>query len=383
MKKIIVICVNILFIFVGFQPAFANDNNIIVGKAEQQPRGATFMKTFGDSGDEWSRCVQQTTDGGYIITGRTNSFGVGDFDVWLIKTDSYGNKIWRRTFGGTYEDRGYSVQQTTDSGYIIIGITNSFGSGEVDVWLIKTDSTGNILWDRTFGGTQAGAGFCVQQTGDGGYIITGVTESFGAGSCDVWLIKTDSTGNMMWNRTFGGTNNDFGIFVMQTIDSGYIITGWTDSFGAGNNDAWLIKTDSTGNMLWDRLFGGTGSDDGECVRQTNDGGYIITGYTYSFGVGSGDVWLIRTDNTGNMMWNRTFGGKNFDAGRCVQQTTDNGYIITGDTESFGAGLEDVWLIKTDKDGKPRDKVITTPMLLRLLERFPLLQKLIQQTWFGQ
>ena len=330
-------------------------------------------RTFGGISSDIAMCVQQTTDGGYIITGYTWSFGADDFDVWLIKTDSKGNMIWGKTFGGIDEDYGCFVQQTTDGGYIITGATRSFGA---DVWLIKTDSAGNEMWSKTFGGLYYDGGRCVQQTTDGGYIITGYTESFGDVNGDVWLIKTDSDGNNVWNKTFGGTNLDEGRYVQQINNDGYIITGITSSFGAGYIDVWLIKTDSDGNKVWSRAFGGADDDIGWCVQQTTDGGYIITGYTWSFGAGLSDFWLIKTDSTSNMVWNRTFGGISTDYGRSVQQTNDGGYIITGDTSSFGAGWSDVWLIKTDKDGRPRNKANFNSFFYWFLERFPLLERLL-------
>jgi hypothetical protein len=306
-----------------------------------------WTKTFGGVWDEFGQSIQQTLDGGYIVTGSSES---PQQNALLIRTDENGNVMWTKHFGGIFNDSGLSVKQTLDGGYIITGYTYSYGAGEGDVWLIKTDENGDTLWTKTIGGIYNDKGHSIQQTLEGGYIITGFTYSYGAGGSDVWLIKTDEYGNLMWDKTFGLSSLDRGHSVQQTQEGGYIITGYTYLYGAGSQEYWLIKTDENGDSLWSKTFGGNTVDISYSVKQTFDGGYIITGYTYSYGAGRTDVWLIKTDEDGNLMWDKTFGGINFDRGHSVQQTLDGGYIITGTTASFGSGGYDVWVIRTDENG---------------------------------
>ncbi|MCD4701636.1 MAG: hypothetical protein K8S24_07245, partial [Candidatus Aegiribacteria sp.] len=285
-----------------------------------------WAKTFGGTEYDLAYSVQQTTDGGYIVAGYTESYGAGDYDVYLVKTDSSGDTLWTKTFGGYDYDPGFSVQQTTDGGYIVAGSTNSFGAGNSDVYLIKTNSSGDSIWTNTFGGTGYDRGYSVRQTTDGGYIVTGSTSSYGAGGADVYLIRTDSDGDTLWTKTFGGYEWEYGFSVQQTSDEGYIVTGFTDSYSPGWDDVYLIKTDSSGNTLWTKTFGGTNHDVGYSVQQTTDGGYIISGSTESYGAGGEDVYLIKTDSSGNTIWTQIFGGTQYDCGCSVQQTTDGGYI---------------------------------------------------------
>ena len=310
----------------------------------------TFQRTYGgpeyDAGSE----VRQTTDGGYIVAGTTSSFGAGSYDVYLIKTDASGDTVWTRTFGGEWIDVGQAVQQTADGGYIIAGTTSSNGAGGLDFYLLKTDADGDRLWSRTFGGTADDSGCSVQQTADSGYVIAGYTESFGAGQWDVYLIKTDSIGDTLWTRTFGGSGRDYGLSVGQTSDDGYIIAGYTTSFGAGDCDVYLVKTDAQGDAQWTRAFGGVSEEFGYSVQQTTDSGYIIAGSTASFGAGGYDAYLVRTDRDGDTLWTRTYGGASYDNGYYVRQTADSGFVVGGSSGSFGAGNADSYIVRTNADG---------------------------------
>tara|TARA_B100000073_G_C23731565_1_gene570981 strand:+ start:95 stop:1276 length:1182 start_codon:yes stop_codon:yes gene_type:complete len=333
---------------------------IITGEISSSENGSSdiwLIKTDSEGQEEWNqtfdgndrdygKSVKQTVDGGYIIIGSTGSDYY--YDVWLIKTDPKGTEEWNQTFGGDNKDYGNSVQQTIDGGYIITGEISSSVNGSSDVLLIKTDQQGQEEWIQTFGGSDYDIGNSIEQTYDGGYIITGSTRSYGNGSSDVLLVKTDQQGQEEWIQTFGGGYIDIGNSIKQTSDNGYIITGYTQSYGNGSRDVWLIKTNYQGNEEWSQTFGGSYVDIGNSVQQTIDGGYIIIGSRgtdyYS------DLWLIKTDYQGNEEWNQTFGGNDYDFGNSVQQTTDDGYIIIGHTKSYGNGGYDIFLIKTDSEG---------------------------------
>ncbi|MFA5032315.1 MAG: T9SS type A sorting domain-containing protein [bacterium] len=341
------------FIIVGQTWSFGIDSGDVYLIRTNSSGDTLWTKTFGGAGNDFGWSVKQTQDNGFIIAGYTKSFGAGGYDVYLIKTNSSGDTIWTKTFGGTGSDYGYFVQQTQDGGFIIAGTTFSFGTNG-DVYLIKTNSSGDTLWTRTFGGTNYDGGFSVQQTQDGGFIIAG-TYSSGA-PIDVYLIRTNSSGNTLWTKTFGGAGVDEGYSVQQTQDGGFIIAGNTLSFGAGNWDVYLIRTNSSGDTLWTKTFGGTDVDESYSVQQTKDGGFIIAGLTQSFGAGNLDVYLIRTDSSGDTLWTKTFGGTAVDAGYSVQQTEDGGYIIAGITGSFGAGYGDVYLIRLGKETGVEEKL---------------------------
>jgi len=310
-----------------------------------------WNKTYGGTGNEYAHALVQTADGGYAIACTTTSFGAGSWDSWLVKTDAVGDMTWNQTYGGTSEEMADVLVQTGDGGYALAGYTYSFGAGDSDFWLIKTDASGTMMWNRTYGGTEYEEAYALVQTSDDGYALAGRTWSFGAGDYDFWLVKTDAAGNMQWNRTYGGTSWDYALALMQTSDGGYALAGYTYSFGAGDSDFWLIKTDASGTMMWNRTYGGTEYEEAYALVQTSDDGYALAGMTDSFGAGITDFWLVKTDAAGSAQWNRTYGGTGDEWASALVQTTDGGYALAGGTNSFGVGgSDDFWLIKTDASG---------------------------------
>jgi hypothetical protein len=303
-----------------------------------------WYKTYGGSNGDGGSEVHQTNDGGYIVLGYTASFGAGSNDVYLIKTDSFGDTLWSKTYGLSSSDIGYSVRQMIDSGYFIVGTI-----GSSYIYVIKTNSIGDTIFTKTFHKNTNDDGMSGQQTTDGGFIIVGTTADGIGNYEDVYLIKLQPNGDTSWTKTYGGVGHDYGNSIQQTADGGYIIAGGTSSFGAGSTDVYLIKTDSLGDTLFTKTYGGTDDEAASSVAQTTDGGYIITGCTNSFGAGLYDVYLIKTDMFGDTLWTRTFGGTGEDIGYSVQPTSDGGYIITGSTTSFGVGNH-IYLIKTDANG---------------------------------
>jgi uncharacterized delta-60 repeat protein len=312
--------------------------------------GIQWQKTYGGSGDDYAWSVQQTSDGGYIVAGYTNSSGAGGFDFWVLKLNSTGGIQWQKTYGGTGTDDARSVQQTSDGGYIVAGYTTSFGSGNPHVWVLKLNSTGGIQWQKTYGGTKNDYESSVKQTSDGGYIVAGYTNSFGAGGYDAWVLKLNSTGGVQWQNTYGSTGTNYAWSVQQTSDGGYIVAGYTNSSGAGGYDAWVFKLNSTGGVTWQKTYGGPKNDVAWSIQQTSDGGYVVAGFTNSFGVGTINIWVLKLNSTGGVTWQKTFGGTGIQNAWSVQQTSDEGYILTGDTTSFGDGNSHVWVLKLDSTG---------------------------------
>ncbi len=323
---------------------------VITNLSFAQTLDSLWSRTFGGGNNDVCYSVEQTSDTGYILAGTTSSFGAGSDDFWLVKTNASGNPLWSRTFGGGQQDRCYSVQQTPDGGYILAGETYSFGAGSDDFWLVKTDENGDSLWSSTFGGSGDECCHSIQQTLDGGYILAGHTYSFAVGLADFWLVKTDEDGDSLWSRSFGRNDTDYCFSVKQTWDGDYyILAGFTSSLGAGGHDFWLVKTNSNGDSLWSRTFGGAQDEDCFSALETWDG-YILAGRTSSFGAGISDFWLLKTDLDGILQWNRTYGGSNNEVCFSAWPTMDGGCAMAGSASSFGMGNDDFYLVRTDMDG---------------------------------
>jgi len=346
----------------------------------------TWGKCFGGKSNDVARSVQQTSDGGYIVTGFadsndgdvTGNHGSGDY--WVLKLNSIGIIEWQKCLGGTLSDDARSIQQTSDDGYIIAGYSMSNNGdvnnnhGNADYWIVKIDSLGNIEWQKCLGGSANDYSFSIQQTSDGGYITVGHAYSNDGnvsgnnGKYDYWVVKLNSLGIIEWQKSLGGTEDDIARSVQQTSDGGYIIAGYTFSNNGdvsgnhGSYDYWVVKLDSSGNLQWQKCLGGNGTDTATSIQQTSDEGYIVAGYTYSKNGdvsgnhGSGDYWIVKLDSSGNLQWQKCLGGSSDDRAYSIQQLSNGGYIVTGDAISNDGnvsgnhGNNDYWVVKLDSSG---------------------------------
>lgn len=317
---------------------------------------AGWTKTYGGSKDDYGISVEQTSDGGYIILGQTFSFGEGG-DAWLLKTNSMGDTLWSRTYGDVGFDYPTFVRQTSDDGYIISGIKTSVKDEDQDLWLVKTDSLGTVEWEKCYGEKDYhDGGWCVQETSDGGYIISGDKgcPKAGCGGWKMWLLKTDSLGDTIWTRTFTPwASIATAFFVQETSEGDYIFVGSLDLSEEDDEDLFLLKTSPQGDSLWMVIYDymGYNGDQGHCIQEADDGGFIITGISYeSMTPRDGDIWLLKTDPQGDTMWTRTFGAEKIDWGLFVCTTSDGGYVLTGMRDQIYPAWSNLWLIKTDADG---------------------------------
>jgi hypothetical protein len=352
-------------------------------------------KLLGGTANDLSLGIVQTNDGGYVVSGWSNSSANGDVtgtshgsnDYWIVKMDITGNILWNKLIGGSGSDAAYKLELTSDGGTIVVGQSSSSASGDVtginhgsvDNWVVRLDGVGNIIWNKLIGGNSAESMDGIQQTTDGGFIFAGYSQSSSNGDVtgtnhgqmDYWIVKMDGAGNIVWDKLLGGTGTEQAFSIQQTLDGGYIVAGRSTSSASGDitetnhgsSDYWVIKLDGSGNVVWNRLLGGTGNEQGNSIQQTFDGGYIMAGYSASSA--SGDVtgtnhggfdyWIVKLDGAGNIIWNKLLGGSLSDQAFFIRQTFDGGYIVagwstssaSGDITGINHGSSDYWIVKLD------------------------------------
>lgn len=341
----------------------------------------SWQKNLGGDNEDRANAIVQTADGGYMVVGASRSSNddvtsaKGQSDAWIVKLDATGTISWQKSLGGTADDEACAVQQTADGGYIIAGNSrsNNFdltaNNGQSDFWVIKTDAAGVIQWQKSAGGSGTDNAYSVQQTSDGGYIVCGSSNSNNAdvtgnnGGTDFWVVKLSSTGTISWQKSLGGSGSETAYSIKQTSDGGYIVCGKTDSNNgnvSGNNgveNAWVVKLSSTGTITWQDCFGGTGFDAAYSIQQTADGGYIFGGSASSNSgdltgnKGSNDYWVVKLSSTGAITWQQNLGGSGSDVGTSIHQTADNGYVVAGRSNSANnditnsKGADDFWVVK--------------------------------------
>ncbi len=296
-----------------------------------------WSKIFSGADIESGKFVRQTTDGGFIIIGDKELSDISGSKIYIIKTNKDGKELWHNTYGGTVSDYGESVQETMDGGFIIVGSTNSYGAGESDIYVIKTDENGKELWNSTYGGAVNDFGKSVRETKDGGFIIVGSTYSYGAGGSDVYIIKTNKDGKELWHNTYGGTINDYGETVEETEDGGFIIVGTTYSSGAGGSDIYVIKTNRDGKKLWHSTFGGEDYEWGRTSQIALDKNIMI----------AGDRMLIKVGNDGKKIWTMSYKECWINS---IYEVPEDGFLIAG-VESNAPFFVSGFLLKTDPEGK--------------------------------
>lgn len=355
-----------------------------------------FIKNFGGSGNESAQAIIKTTDGGFAILGYTGSTN-GDIstkakeenDYWLLKFDENSNLQWNKTYGGSKDDIGQSLAQTSDGGFILTGYSMSSdgdasnNEGFHDNWILKLDAQGNLEWETSYGFSGHDHSYDILEASQGGYFFTGFLDITSAradgntekgnsltshGVGEFWGTKIDEEGTVQWRGYFGGTNNDRAHGVVQTKDGGFVMAGFTESddFDISNTngsyDFWVVKVDSFGNLIWEKSFGGEGIEVSYDIAKTSDNGFVVVGNTFStngdilLNHGESDMWMIKLDEEGNFIWEQTYGGSQFDLAQAVVQSKDGGFLITGNTKSddkdssLNNGENDIWLVKTNAFG---------------------------------
>ena len=293
-----------------------------------------WARTYGFSNSETATDIRATSDGGFVLSGSIGKYVTGVVlaaQALVVRLDANGNILWQRNYGGVGGEAFSAIRPTADGGYIVAGYTTSFGSGDLDAWVLKLDNAGNVTWQRAYGGTSSDVANVVEPTPDGGYVVAGYTASYGAVNQDAWILKLAANGDVVWQKAYGGGGSANSI--QPTSDGGHIVAGYTQSYGAGIADAWVLKLDAAGDISWQRTYGSGFHDEAKSVRQVADGGYVVAGHWgFNYLLGNnwyGEAWVMRLDPAGNLIWQLTRGGNGFDEANAVEPTVDGGYVAVG------------------------------------------------------
>jgi regulation of enolase protein 1 (concanavalin A-like superfamily) len=312
---------------------------------------ATWQKSFGGSKDDVAKDIIATEDGGAIMIGTTRSKGAGRTDIYAIKLDAKGEKLWEKTYGGLRKEEAAAITQLQDGNFIIVGATKSYGKGGYDYFIIKIDKMGNRLWAKTAGGTAKDEASAVIATDDGGMLVVGSSKSSGKGSYNYYAIKLNSEGKRLWEQTVGGKDWDLATDVAQMEDGGFLLVGKSESFGDNGYDGYIVKLSNEGKFLWEKTFGGKKEDSINAIAKGSDGGFLLVGKTKSYKDKKGDSFIIKLDKAGKKQLVKTYGNIGKDRATAVTALKDGGYAIAGSSREMSHGREDFILIIVDKDAK--------------------------------
>jgi len=324
-----------------------------VGASSTGDQVSYWTKTYGGSGDDGATAVALAPNGDIIVAGYTTSFGAGGNDIWVLRLDENGNIKWQKTYGGSDDDGVNAVALAPNGDIILAGETWSFGAGTPDhsnAWVLRLDGEGNVKWQKTYGGSGDDGVNAVALAPNGDIIVAGYTTSFGAGGNDFWVLRLDANGNVKWQKTYGGGGDDGATSIAIAPNGDIIVAGYTTSFGAGGNDIWVLRLDENGNIKWQKTYGGSTLDEAYAVALAPNGDVIVAGHTYSFGAGYEGVWVLRLDENGNIKWQKTYEGDNNDGANALAIAPNGDIIVAGYTWSFGAGWEDFWVLRLDENG---------------------------------
>ncbi len=327
---------------------FAISAGLLLAGRLTYAQNAVWSHHYGGYYNDGGYSSTPTPDGGYFAVGSTYSL-TNDHDIFLLRLDSLGDTVWTRTFGGSATDYGRDVVVTSDSGCIIVGSTVSWSKGKEDLVLLGVSATGNLKWTKTYGGVNSDEGWSIRKTSDGNIIVCGTTSSSGAGYGDLWLLKLTTSGDSIWAKTFGGAGGESGVSVRDAFD-GYIAVGATGSFGEGYSSIYAVKTNLNGDSVWAKAFGGPKADMAYSVEISNFGDYIIAGATGSYGQGYNDAYIIDITASGDVVWEKTYGGSKEDRAYSICTTPSGDLIVAGSTESSGQGAADLYLLRLNPIG---------------------------------